>query len=445
MGDDGSVGGEIDRTGAHPGPGQRRAGASHRIVSRANRISLLISHQHHCSLDLRLTITHQHLTAAATLSLAMSTRASNTDRRGRGSSPSIRDSSRPSSAGSLDSQQSSASNKVGDTSYRNISLRSAGVFVNELESEHWPSDRRTFVEHLLAVEDVVGDAVEDVVENAVENSDVSSAMSLVLPEDLQTICATLSRQAISCQAGSQSGWMRLARDMLGLYAHPHIFVHENGRMDVQASPISMNRERLSTPTPDLVFGLAVLESQDLPSPAPALSEEVLVRLISLCGIQPFPVQAERAIAFPCVVFEAKSDSATLLAAEYQAAHAAAKALSMLETLKVVAGASCRLPTVVVCSQGSIYELLVSFELHAEELPTVTDPFAGWGRNRRPKSGFHLVEIWTGNVRRAEVMLTFQKIWYRVMRWVLNTWRPTILQMLDAVRATISEEEEDEVM
>jgi hypothetical protein len=335
---------------------------------------------------------------------------------------------------------------VGTTYYRNFCLDSARIFINELGQEHWPLEIRTFVEQLLAVEDAVQDVVEDVVESAVENSDTSSAVSLVLPHDLQNTCASLSRQAITCQAGPESGWMRLARDMLKLYDHPYMSKYEKVRMDVQAGPTSENGERLSTPIPDLIFGLATFDGRDLPGPRHALSKEVLVRLMSLCGIQPFPIEDERAFAFPCVIFEAESDSGTLLAAENQAAHAAAKALSMLETLQVVARASVRLPTIVICSQGSIYEVLVSFELHAEELPRATDPLAGWdphGGHRRPVSGVHVVEIWTGNVRRPEVMLQFQEIWYRVTQWVLNTWRPAIIRMLNDVRATIPEEEDYE--
>ncbi|PWN21492.1 hypothetical protein BCV69DRAFT_282215 [Microstroma glucosiphilum] len=331
--------------------------------------------------------------------------------------------------GSLDSSPSSQNEQA----YRNISLRSVRIFINELQPEHWPLDIRTFVEQLLAVEDVV------------EDTDTVSAVPLVLPDNLRNTCAALSRQASRCQAGPKPGWMRLAREMLGFHDHPYISVYENETIDVQADLTSENSEPLSTPTPDLIFGLAVFDSQGSQSPAPILSTKLLARLGPLCGVQSFPRQDVRDIAFPCVIFEAESDSGTLLAAENRAAHAAANALIMLKNLTAVAQAPHRLPMVVICSQGSIYEVLVSFELQADEIPPTTDPSVGWGRHRRPKSGIQLVEIWTGNVRRAEVMLEFQKIWYRVMRWVLNTWRPTIIRMLDDIKATMPEEEQDEEM
>ncbi|PWN23661.1 hypothetical protein BCV69DRAFT_279591 [Microstroma glucosiphilum] len=353
----------------------------------------------------------------------MSTPSSDTRRRGvippcRGASWSS------SNADSLDSQQTSTSDQlVGSGSYRDINLRSANIFIHELEPEHWPLEIHTFVDHLFAVEKVhVG---------------TPTAEALVMPDTLKDTCVALAHQASRKNLEQEIAWMDFHKLILGLFNHENISWRQGRRFDVQVGPSSDTDQKLSTPVPDLIFGLAVSVTQDvILSQAPTLSNRLLAHLVSLCGIQSFPTQDRRDVAYPCVIFEAESDAGSLLAAENKAALAAAQALSMLETLKIVAQASYRLPAIVICTQGSIYEVFVAFDLRADDIAPNATSRKDSGPAYPLQFGVHLVQIWLGDLRRAEAMYQFQRLWYNVTQWILNTWRPTIIGMLDAVKATI---------
>jgi hypothetical protein len=311
---------------------------------------------------------------------------------------------------------------VGSGEYRDFNLRSANVFVHELEPEHWPLDIRTFVDHLLAVEK--------------EQIGTTTAETLVMPNNLEDTCAALAPQANRKNLELETAWMDFHKLVLGLFHHENISWRQGRRFDAQVGPSSDSDtdQGLSTPMPDLMYGLAVSMTQKhIISEAPVLSNR--------CGIQSSPTQDRQDLAFPCVIFEAKSDSGSLLAAENQAALAAAKALSMLETLKVVAGASYRLPTFVICTQGSIYEVFVAFHLCADDIATRPGSKVYSGPAYPLQVGVHLVQIWLGDLRRAEAMSQFQRLWYSVNLWIVNTWRPTIVEMLEAVDATIPEGKE----
>lgn len=317
---------------------------------------------------------------------------------------------------------------MGSGAYRDFNLRSANVFIHELEPEHWPLDIRTFVDQLLAVEK--------------EQIGTTTAETLVMPNNLEDTCAALAPQASRKNLELETAWMDFNKLVLGLFHHENISWRQDRRFDAQVGPTSDTDQRLSTPMPDLMYGLAVSVTQKhIISEAPALSNRLLGHLKTLCGIQSSPTQGRQDLAFPCVIFEAESDSGSLLAAENQAALAAAKALSMLETLKVVAGASYRLPTFVICTQGSIYEVFVAFHLCADDIATRPGSKAYSGPAYPLQVGVHLVQIWLGDLRRVEAMSQFQRLWYSVNLWILNTWRPTIVRMLEAVKATIPEGEE----
>jgi hypothetical protein len=210
------------------------------------------------------------------------------------------------------------------------------------------------------------------------------------------------------------------------------------RFDAQVNPTSTSNIRLSTPVPDILFGLAtVRRSLDQADP---LSSSVLVHLMTTSGIEPFITPGRTDLAFPCIIYEAKSDTENLVAAENQVSHGAAKALAMIRSLRDAyhdlggARVSERLPVIAICSQGPIYEVFVAFELHAEDLPLRE------GNQPSARSTamlqVHLVEIWTGSVHRAEVMLQFQTLLRRVLSWITTTFRPTIINMINAVSASI---------
>lgn len=127
---------------------------------------------------------------------------------------------------------------------------------------------------------------------------------------------------------------------------------------------------LSVPKPDLSFGLRPEESahstaSDLPHLASVLSEDFLEAARIRLGLHPWPSPSLPEVAFPCLVFEAKSDSSALFFAENQATGGAAKALSMLHGLQQCfeesdGGKPSGLPVLVWCTQGSLWEFLIAY-------------------------------------------------------------------------------------
>jgi hypothetical protein len=302
--------------------------------------------------------------------------------------------------------------------YRNYNLHLARIFINEMAEEYRPPYVRAFSDSLTYHEpdSALGE---------------ESSPSLVPHDSLRSTAAALADEAKRCRLQKKSRWVNFARRVFSVLDHPLLSRCQHRRFDGQASLVS--GYPLYPSTPDLAFGLAIPDPQE-----PSLSLDSLIELNRLYGIQPFSLPAYPDLAFPCLIFEAEPDTGCSVAAENRAAHGAAKALAMVKTLadsyRRVGGAqsSPRLPVVVVCSVGSLYEVFVAFDLSAEELTISMSPHAAltvW-------PGIHLVGIWAGKVDYTEMMLQLQLLLHRLLRWILETWRPTIVGMLDTVRAAM---------
>ena len=75
------------------------------------------------------------------------------------------------------------------------------------------------------------------------------------------------------------------------------------------------------------------------------------------------------MAFPGVVFEAKSDTSSIAFAENQAALGVAKSLSILRELEAFAGTPSSMPIVALASQGALWKVLVGFTVHKGDQTT----------------------------------------------------------------------------
>ncbi|PWN18699.1 hypothetical protein BCV69DRAFT_60197 [Microstroma glucosiphilum] len=361
----------------------------------------------------------------------MSDRGSNSGRRvgGYSSSPLSDDSHALSQMQSLKSRPpwaaSAASSYVRSGSYRDINLRSAHVYVEEVAMQDWPA-------HILQLAE------------ALAGPGGGPAPAVLQPnptltdDPLRESAVTLAGQVSNYRLKSESDWMELNRRVLSVLEHDHLIKSQDRRFDAQVGPTSDTNLFLSTPTPDLAFGLPTSLDEDADEP---LSRSLLTQWYNLRGVQAFPSPGRPDMAFPCLIYEAEPDTGNLVAPENQASYGAAKALSMIQSLRnryhELGGSrmSERLPVIVICSRGPIYEVLVAFDLHANEIPPkTTDPASA---KSTAKAGVHLVEIWTGSVHRPEVMYLFQLLLNRVLSWFLATFRPTIINMINTVKASVS--------
>ena len=101
-----------------------------------------------------------------------------------------------------------------------------------------------------------------------------------------------------------------------------------------------------------------------------MSEEFLEAIRLRKGLHPWPSLSIPDVAFPCFIFEAKSDSSVLFFAENQAAGGVAKALKILEGLErefqeVGGTLEHPLPVIAACTQGALWEVLLGFRIGLE--------------------------------------------------------------------------------
>lgn len=135
-------------------------------------------------------------------------------------------------------------------------------------------------------------------------------------------------------------------------------------------------ETLYDPKPDYAFGIRPLQCRERNlEDLPALSKKALeaLRTSSVFSLQYSPSQ-RREIAFPAIVYEAKSDSNPILWAENQAAVGAARALGILAELARLSDASEMVHVVTITSAGSKWQFHMAF--HDSEGDIV-----GWARGR----------------------------------------------------------------
>lgn len=107
-----------------------------------------------------------------------------------------------------------------------------------------------------------------------------------------------------------------------------------------------------------------------------------------------------------------------------------------------APAVARLPAIVICSQGCIYEVFLAFTLEEEDLPLQEGPDADLIM-AQADPGTHLVRVWLGAADTLEEMYVFQLLLQKIQRWILGTWMSTVLGMLEAVKADLVAQEAEE--
>lgn len=344
-------------------------------------------------------------------------------------------SSRLSSLSDPVSEQSNTSNQfVGTKLYRTDHLSSAKIFIDRLKADLWPAHVHSFVSNLtqnLILESVLAFSPEPQTTSSANDGNTLSTATTALRDSATLLAGEVKKYALS----QEVMWMRFNTKVLEVFQHEALSECVDERFLITVGPTSPTNHWLSMPKPDVMFGIAVQDADVEVS----FTDAVLKELKGLHGLEPFASPTATNMAFPCVIYEAKPDTGVLMAAENQAAHGAAKALAMLKTLtdsyQSLPGAQAtpQLPVVVLCSVGPIWEAFVAFELRPQEIKSRTSPTTGCAIPTA-RDGTHLVRIWGGFVDTPEVMFQLQLLLQRVLQWILNTWRPTMLGMLDALRA-----------
>jgi hypothetical protein len=312
--------------------------------------------------------------------------------------------------------------------YRNDNLAGVQVYINKLNSEHWPTHIQSFVNGLTR--------------------DLSASDSHGGPS--RDKAATLAGQVGRFVFKAKNSWMRLNIHLFSVFRCRFISLLESIRFNVEVGLVNPSGDYLLTPAPTVTIGLAVEKALRVAlSQAPSLTTQVLRTLTDLHYVEPFPVLGSSEIAFPCIIYEAESDTGLLVAAQNKAALGAAKALAMVQTLTDAYGgldiaqnpSASRLPVIAICSMGHIWEMFVAFELEKEDLPleNSADDDSDPGKYPLPTPGVHMVNIWTGAVHTTETMYQLQVLLQRLREWILEVWRPTVVQMLDPLKATIPTE------
>ncbi|PWN86691.1 hypothetical protein FA10DRAFT_51205 [Acaromyces ingoldii] len=153
-----------------------------------------------------------------------------------------------------------------------------------------------------------------------------------------------------------------------------------------------------------------------------MSEEFLEAIRLRKGLHPWPSLSIPDVAFPCFIFEAKSDSSVLFFAENQAAGGVAKALKILEGLErefqeVGGTLEHPLPVIAACTQGALWEVLLGFRIGLEA----------------NHCGIHLVQLWLGQTTDKWGLLQLQIILAQIVLWISHTYRPKVEDMLERIR------------
>ena len=134
-------------------------------------------------------------------------------------------------------------------------------------------------------------------------------------------------------------------------------------------PSSADSRPLSIPKPDIGVGLRVIERAELQTMSSQtrardelLTEHVLGLLNSHAAFRLIatPSTGLEEVAFPFLVYEAKSDSSSLFFAENQSAGGAAKALSLLQQLSSYDDGTDTLPVFAFASCGTLWEAFIAF-------------------------------------------------------------------------------------
>jgi hypothetical protein len=305
--------------------------------------------------------------------------------------------------------------------YRRGNLSLAGIFINEMHENQLPPNIRLFVRSLCEPK------------KAVAPEAAAGAASSSISDPLREGAKTLAMQARKCTLRSKPEWMDVSKCLLDVLNHSSLASCQKESFDVPVGPVGTSRFELATPEPDLAFGLATTSFRP-GRPSSPLDAHWLVDLPFQQGIDAFPSRSENAVgpAFPCILLETRAEYDNLFEAENRAAYAAAKVLAMAQTLidgySRAAGAQPpALPVINICSQGCHYEVSVAFDL---QTPIRTN---SEGRPEFASPGVHMVRIWAGAVDLSKTMFEFQILLQRVLDYVLHTWRPTILRMLEMVR------------
>lgn len=247
----------------------------------------------------------------------------------------------------------------------------------------------------------------------------------------------LAGQVAQYRLENEARWMHFNERVLSILNQPSVASCQDAPFDIEVDPTGRRGRTLAMPKPDLAFGLAPDMEEGALGP---LACDSLQHLPERLRIHAFPSTSPNApkLVFPWLIFEAKSEHGTMFEAQNQAAHGAAKALAIMRTLRegyertlvALVQEAPSLPVVVVCSQGHLWEVSVAFDLY--------DQVAAREDGSAP-SAMQMVSIWASSIASTKGMLHLQSPLYRLLLWMLGTWRSAILGMLGIIKATTSSE------
>ncbi|PWN86678.1 hypothetical protein FA10DRAFT_50681 [Acaromyces ingoldii] len=117
------------------------------------------------------------------------------------------------------------------------------------------------------------------------------------------------------------------------------------------------------------------------------------------------------VAFPFLVYEAKSDSSSLFFAENQSAGGAAKALSLLQQLSSYDDGTDTLPVFAFASCGTLWEAFIAFYQEQSE-------------------SYHLLPISRKLDQTCDIdIFHLQLMLLRIRSWVVSVYKPRVELMI----------------
>ncbi|CEH14051.1 hypothetical protein CBOM_01930 [Ceraceosorus bombacis] len=335
----------------------------------------------------------------------------------------------------MSSDASSSFNLTDSRAYRNNNLKRAGIFIDALSRSEWPPSVARLANFLRA-NNFVGTL------SAVEKEQLEGTLSLMSYVPVHAVrdetvasplgCekALLRARTIrtgrvkSCYGKSKAEWRNLELEvMANLHAHPQLGTSRAEVWDEPVGILSGEGDPISTPKPDVAFGLL----PELDS-ASSLGEEFLVAARLQLGLHPWPSDSLREVAYPCLLHEYVTDLEVLYFAQNRAAGTAAMALKMLRDLRNLrekrahapAGQQGEpLPILVFCNQGDLWEVMIAFDYEIN-------------RHFR-KTDVHLAQIWMGKISNPWHMFQLQVIIQRAIHWITTVFRNGVCEMLDDIK------------
>jgi hypothetical protein len=136
--------------------------------------------------------------------------------------------------------------------------------------------------------------------------------SIALKDSATSLAGEVKKYALS----QEVRWMRFNTKVLEVLQHEALSDCVDQRFVIPVGPTSATNHWLSTPMPDIMYGIAVQDADVEVS----FTDAALKELKRLHGLEPFASPTATNMAFPCIIYEAKPDTGVLLAGENQPAH-----------------------------------------------------------------------------------------------------------------------------